>query len=273
MFKVIASLGIIGLRFFMLSSEMVWDVDGVLPVLQFQASSNHRVSVSVGKTLITWCGIIAPEWNLPPSPPTSVGNDLWSKCTQIDQRLIKNTIEVFLLWKDAIRPLLKSIFLYGMTISVCTLLESAKDQFELLVYSYLKTACNMQDGKGRTLAGCQVQFPKSTLQKNFYLKKDFATAESAQSCLSQIIITKPTQTKKLKIGKPAMWSFFLYLFSLIHEICCMHKPVHSNRASEHEHRLKRKTTKNKTFHPTRSKLQLLGPPFCLWLRPLAHRLS
>lgn len=57
--------------------------------------------------------------------------------------------------------------------------------------------------------------------------------------LSQIIITKPTQTKKLKIGKRVMWSFFLYLFSLIHEICYMHKSVHSNSASEHEQRLKK----------------------------------
>lgn len=47
-----------------------------------------------------------------------------------------------------------------MTLRVCTLLLSAKDQFEVLVSCYLETVCTMPDGKGRTLAGYQVQFAK-----------------------------------------------------------------------------------------------------------------
>lgn len=140
--------------------------------------------------------------------------------------------------------------------------------------------CNFQEGKGRTHEEYQVKFPKIIweyiAEENIYIRyiqiytyKSFCYS-GIHTPLSQIIIPKPTQTKKLKKSKRAVSSFFLYLFWLIYGICCVHKSVHFNSASEKQHRLKK--TK-KPFHPTRSKVRLLGPPSCFWLRPVAHRLE
>lgn len=140
----------------------------------------------------------------------------------------KNTIEVFLLWKKEIRSLLN--LWHCMVTSICTLLLPPNDGTEHAEFQR-KNTCMVS-----------LQFPKNILKVHcghIYIIKSLGYS-GIHTVLSQTIITKPTQTEKLKIGKWVMWSFFLYRFSLLYEICCVHKPAHSNSGSEHEHRLKKR---------------------------------
>lgn len=61
----------------------------------------------------------------------------------------------------------------------------------------------MQNAKGRTPARYHAQFPKNNLKvhcTNIYIIKGLHDS-GIHMVLSQKIITKPTQTEKLKIGK------------------------------------------------------------------------
>lgn len=116
--------------------------------------------------------------------------------------VIKNTIELFLLWKNAIRSL--NVWLC-VVISMCTLLLPPNDGTEHAEWQR-KNTCMVS-----------LQFPKNNLKvhcKHIYIIKSLGYC-GIHTVLSQAIITKPTQTEKLKIGKWVMWSFFLYLFSFI----------------------------------------------------------
>lgn len=142
---------------------MVWDVYGVVPVVQFQASPNHL-------SVCQWARHSAPDvalLHLSDNFPLHLYQH--RECvnvtcgvnalTLIRSRQKQHNLSVFILKRCNQIPFKKTIALYGMTLRVCTLLL-AKDLFEVLVSCYLETVCTCRMVKEGRLQGIKCSFPK-----------------------------------------------------------------------------------------------------------------